>query len=82
GPSELVIIGNLKDWEGWKIAHQINVDTLVLNGRYDEMTDVCVEPWFRVIPRVKWVTFEDSSHMAHWEQPERFLRVCGGFLSG
>ncbi|KAI0117596.1 proline-specific peptidase [Hypoxylon sp. NC0597] len=65
GPSELVIVGNTKDWEGWKIAHQINVDTLVLNGRYDEMTDLCVEPWFKVIPRVKWVTFENSSYMAH-----------------
>ncbi|KAI1773337.1 proline-specific peptidase [Hypoxylon cercidicola] len=82
GPSELVIVGNLNDWEGWKVAHQISVDTLVLNGRYDEMTDECVEPWFKAIPRVKWVTFENSSHMAHWEQPERFLQVCGSFLSG
>ncbi|KAI1144628.1 proline-specific peptidase [Hypoxylon sp. FL0543] len=82
GPSELVISGSIKDWEGWKIAHQINVDTLVLNGRYDEITDICVEPWFRVIPRVKWVTFENASHMAHWEQPERYLQVCGNFLSG
>ncbi|KAI1818204.1 proline-specific peptidase [Poronia punctata] len=81
GPSELVITGSLKDWEGWKIAHKIEVDTLVLNGRYDEMTDICVEPWFKAIPRVKWVTFENSSHMAQWEQPDRFLQVCGGFLS-
>ncbi|KAI3343619.1 proline-specific peptidase [Ustulina deusta] len=81
GPSELVIVGSLKDWEGWKIADRIGVDTLVLNGRYDEMTDICVEPWFKAIPRVKWVTFENSSHMAHWEEPDRFLEVCGGFLS-
>ncbi|OTA60258.1 proline-specific peptidase [Hypoxylon sp. EC38] len=81
GPSELVIVGSTKDWEGWKIAHQINVDTLVLNGRDDEMTDLCVKPWFKVIPRVKWVTFENSSHMAHWEEPDRFLEVCGDFLS-
>ncbi|KAI1454251.1 proline-specific peptidase [Annulohypoxylon moriforme] len=82
GPSELVIVGSLKNWEGWKVAHEIKVDTLVLNGRYDEITDICVEPWFKVIPRVKWVTFENSSHMAHWEQPERFIQVCGGFLKG
>ncbi|KAI1130218.1 proline-specific peptidase [Nemania abortiva] len=82
GPSELVITGSLKDWEGWKMAHKILVDTLVLNGRYDEMTDICVQPWFKAIPRVKWVTFENSSHMAHWEQPERFIQVCGEFLRG
>ncbi|KAI0505166.1 hypothetical protein F5B22DRAFT_651999 [Xylaria bambusicola] len=44
GPSELVIVGSLKDWEGRKIADRIMVDTLALNGRYDEMTDICVEP--------------------------------------
>ncbi|KAI0202838.1 proline-specific peptidase [Astrocystis sublimbata] len=81
GPSELVITGSLKDWEGWKVAHDIQVDTLVLNGKYDEMTDICVEPWVKAIPRVKWIKFENSSHMAHWEEPERFIEACGGFLS-
>ncbi|KAI0020710.1 proline-specific peptidase [Xylariomycetidae sp. FL0641] len=80
GPSELVITGTLKDWEGWKVADEIKVDSLVLNGRYDEMTDICVAPWFKAIPRVKWVTFEKASHMAHWEDTERFLEVCGSFL--
>ncbi|KAI0553685.1 proline-specific peptidase [Xylaria curta] len=79
GPSELVITGSLKDWERWEIAHEILVDTPVVNGRY--MTDVCVRPWFKAIPRVKWVTFEKSSHMAYWKQPERFIQVCEGFLS-
>ncbi|KAI1346533.1 proline-specific peptidase [Xylaria sp. FL0043] len=60
----------------------INVNTLILNGRYDEVTDICVEPWVKAIPQVKWVTFENSSHMAHWEERERFIQVCGGFLSG
>ncbi|KAI1357799.1 proline-specific peptidase [Xylaria arbuscula] len=64
-----------------KISDRIVVDALVLNGRYDEMTNICVKPWFRAIPRVRWVIFEDSSHMAHWEQRDRFIEVCGGFLS-
>ncbi|KAI1760264.1 proline-specific peptidase [Hypoxylon sp. FL1150] len=81
-PFELVITGSTKDWEGWEVAHQIGVDTLVLNGRYDEMTEICVEPWFRVVPRVKWVTFENSSHLTHREEPKRFLEVCGSFLPG
>ncbi|KAI1651134.1 proline-specific peptidase [Daldinia loculata] len=82
GPSEIVIDGNLKDWEGWKDAHNIQVDTLLLNGRYDEVGEPCVEPWFRVIPRIKWVVFEKSSHMAHWEERERFMQVVGTFLTG
>ncbi|KAI0476533.1 proline iminopeptidase [Xylariaceae sp. FL0804] len=80
GPSEFSIVGSFKDWEGWKEAHKINVPTLVLNGRYDEMRDPVVEPWFRTIPQVRWVTLENSSHMTHWEQRDRFMELCGGFL--
>ncbi|GAB1319329.1 hypothetical protein MFIFM68171_09539 [Madurella fahalii] len=81
GPSEFVIIGSIKDWEGWQDAHNINVETLLLNGRYDEVTNLSVEPWFKNIPRVKWVTLENSSHMAHFEERERYMQVCGEFLS-
>ncbi|KAI2626991.1 proline-specific peptidase [Hypomontagnella submonticulosa] len=80
GPSEIVVTGNLKDWEGWKDAHNIEVDTLLLNGRYDEVGEFCVEPWGMVIPRIKWIVFEKSSHMAHWEERERFMQVVGTFL--
>lgn len=73
--------GTLKTWEGWKEAHKIKADVLLLNGRYDEVTDVSMDPWFKHIPRVRWVTFESSSHMAHWEDRERFMDVVGGFLS-
>ena len=77
-----MIIGSIKDWEGWQDAHKIEVETLLINGRYDEVTDLCVEPWFRHIPKIKWVTFENSSHMVHWEERERYIQLCGEFLRG
>ncbi|TGJ79763.1 hypothetical protein E0Z10_g9004 [Xylaria hypoxylon] len=80
GPSEFIIIGSFKDWEGWKEGHNIEVETLLLNGQYDEATDLCVQPWFSSIPKVKWVTIENASHMAHWEQRERYMQLVGGFL--
>ncbi|KAI0862846.1 proline iminopeptidase [Xylaria cubensis] len=82
GPSEFTIVGNFKDWEGWKVAHNIKVPTLLLNGRYDEVQDSCVEPWFRTIPQIRWVTLEDASHMTHFEARERFMDLCGSFLEG
>ncbi|KAI0024483.1 Alpha/Beta hydrolase protein [Xylariomycetidae sp. FL0641] len=82
GPSEFTIVGTFKDWEGWKDAHNIEAETLLLNGRYDEARDLCMAPWFKHIPKVKWVTLEDSSHMTHWEQRDRFNELCGGFLVG
>ncbi|KAK3312558.1 Alpha/Beta hydrolase protein [Apodospora peruviana] len=82
GPSEFVITGSMKEWEGWQDAHNIEVDTLLLNGRYDEVTDLCMSPWFSYIPRVKWITLENSAHLAHWEDRERYIQVCGDFLCG
>ncbi|KAI1433336.1 Alpha/Beta hydrolase protein [Xylaria sp. CBS 124048] len=80
GPSEFVINGSFKDWEGWKDAHKIEVETLLLNGRYDEATDECMKPWFSHIRKVRWVTLENASHMSHFEQRERFMEVVSDFL--
>jgi pimeloyl-ACP methyl ester carboxylesterase len=49
----------LADWEGYSKAHNINVETLLLNGKYDEVTNSCIEPWHKAIPNVKWVTLEN-----------------------
>lgn len=76
-----MIVGSFKDWEGWREAHKIEVQTLLLNGRYDEATDQCIKPWFNHIPKVKWVTLENSSHMAHFEERDRFVQLVGEFLS-
>ncbi|KAI0179826.1 proline-specific peptidase [Hypoxylon sp. FL1284] len=44
GHSEFDTIGTLKPWEGWKDAHKIEAETLLLNGRYDEVMDFVIEP--------------------------------------
>lgn len=62
------------------MAHKINVETLLINGRYDEVQDIAVSPWFREIPKVKWIQLEKSSHMGHWEERERYMQICGAFL--
>ncbi|OTA98511.1 hypothetical protein M426DRAFT_109244 [Hypoxylon sp. CI-4A] len=81
GPSEFIVLGSFKEWEGYHDAHNIEVETLLLNGRYDEAQDLCMEPWFRTIPQVKWMTLENSSHMGHWEERERFSHILGSFLA-
>ncbi|KAK4170040.1 L-amino acid amidase [Cladorrhinum sp. PSN259] len=81
GPSEFIITGSLKEWEGWQDAQKIEVETLVISGRYDEVTEISMEPWSKHIPKVKWVIMENSSHLAHFEERERFMRVVGEFLT-
>ncbi|KAF2120819.1 Alpha/Beta hydrolase protein [Lophiotrema nucula] len=79
-PSEFQVVGSLRDWEVWSNAHKIQVETLVLNGRYDEVQDMAVLPWFKNIPKVEWVTLENASHMGHWEERKRYMGVVGSFL--
>jgi L-proline amide hydrolase len=51
-----------------------------MNGRYDEARDPVVAPFFREIPRVRWVTFAESSHVLHFEERERCMEILGSFL--
>lgn len=82
GPSEFAIIGTLKNWTGLGSIPQITAATLLINGRYDEVPDPAMQPFFDGLQKVKWITFENSSHTAHLEETDRFLEVVGSFLSG
>ncbi|KAF9820957.1 hypothetical protein IEO21_00934 [Rhodonia placenta] len=81
GPSEFTITGNLKDWSVIDDLHKINVPVLVTNGAHDEAQDPVVAPLFQHVPRVRWYTFANSAHMAHWEEREKYMQVVGDFLT-
>ncbi|KAI0750876.1 prolyl aminopeptidase-2 [Daedaleopsis nitida] len=81
GPSEFYITGPLKDWSMIEDAGKIAVPTLLLNGAYDEAGDLSVMPFFKAVPKVKWFTFAESSHMPHWEEREKYMRLVANFLT-
>ena len=76
-----MITGTLKNWTVVDRLHVITRPTLVINGVDDEAQDECVEPFFKEIPKVKWVQFAKSSHMPFFEEQERYLKIIGDFLS-
>lgn len=80
GPSEFHVIGSLKHWDIVDRLGEIQVPTLVLSGRYDEATPLIAETVQRGIPGAEWVLFENSSHMPHVEETERYLQVVTNFL--
>jgi L-proline amide hydrolase len=80
GPSEFHVIGTLKEWDIVNRLGEIHVPTLVIGGRYDEATLAITETVHRGIPGSEWVIFENSSHMPHVEETERYLQVVGRFL--
>lgn len=81
GPSEFRITGTLKDWNVVPRLGEIRVPTLLLSGRYDEATPAIVETIHRGIPGSEWVIFENSSHMPHLEEPERYMQAVNEFLN-
>ena len=81
GPSEFHVVGVIKDWDIVDRLSEICVPTLVTSGRYDEATPAIAETVHRGISGSEWTLFEHSAHLAHAEEPERYMQVLEQFLS-
>jgi proline-specific peptidase len=81
GPNEFIMIGNLKGWDRIDRLGEITVPTLITVGRYDEITPTCAETMYHRIPNAQIQVFEQSAHLAHLEETERYLQVLADFLS-
>lgn len=81
GPSEFHVIGVIKDWDRTDRLGEIHVPTLIISGRYDESTPTINEVLQRGIPGSEWVVLENSSHLAHVEEPELYMETVRNFLS-
>jgi proline iminopeptidase len=80
GPNEFLCTGTLRDWDRTDRLGEIRVPTLITNGRYDEVVPECGETLHHGIPNSRLVIFEESSHSAHLEEPERYFAVLNDFL--
>jgi L-proline amide hydrolase len=81
GPSEFHVVGSIKDWQSKDRLGSIDVPTLLVSGRHDEATPALQEVLHEGIGGSEWVVFEDSSHMPHLEERERYTRVVGEWLA-
>ena len=81
GSSEFYVIGTLKEWDIVSRLNEIRMPALVIGGRYDEATPAITETVHHGIRGSEWVIFENSAHLPHVEETERYLQVLGQFLS-
>ena len=81
GPSEFHVTGSLKAWDITQRLNEIHLPSLLLSGRFDEATPAIVQTIQRGIPNSEWVIFEQSSHMPHLEERERYMQVLNEFLT-
>jgi len=71
----------LQNWTIIDRLHLVRVPTFVINGRKDISQDFVVEPFFQKIPKVKWVTFENSSHSPFIEETDKYMKLTSDFLA-
>jgi len=81
GPSEFHVIGSIRDWHVRDRLGEIDVPTLLVSGRHDEATPALQETLLAGIRGAEWVCFEESSHLPHVEERERYLQVVGDWLA-
>jgi len=80
GRQEWAPTGLLQDWDIRPRLGDIDLPTLITSGRYDMCTPELAEEAQRLIPGSERVLFEESSHTAFVEEPERFRAVLADFL--
>jgi pimeloyl-ACP methyl ester carboxylesterase len=81
GPQEWEPTGRLRDWDVRTRLAEIELPTLITSGRYDCCTLALAEEAHRLIRGSEWVLFEESSHTAFVEEPERYRSVVVDFLA-
>jgi proline iminopeptidase len=80
GPNEFTLIGNLMYWDVTEKLGDITVPTLLTCGRYDEVTPTVQESMHRKIKSSTLLIFEQSSHVAFWEERDQYMKAMRDFL--
>lgn len=81
GPSEAFATGNLKNWSAIDRLGNIRQDTLLISGKFDEATPKQMQIIVDNIPNISWKLFENSSHCANLEEPEKYISIVSDFLA-
>ena len=80
GPNEFTIIGNTRYWDVTSKLRNIRVPTLVLGGRYDEVSPIVAKEIHKHVTGSELTIFPRSSHMPFWEERPSFMKRVIRFL--
>jgi L-proline amide hydrolase len=80
GPVEFAPIGSLSTWDVEDHLKKINVPTLLINGKFDEVTPKTQRRLVKKIKGAEWVCLPYSSHLAWVEEPAAWISAVSDFL--
>ena len=72
--------GNLAGYDRTERLHEIKIPTLFSCGRVDEATPETTGNYHTLVPRSEIMIYENSAHMPHWDEPERYIEVVSDFM--
>jgi proline iminopeptidase len=81
GPNEFTIIGTMKDIDFTDELPRINVPTLLIHGKYDEVTPEVGRRIHAKVPGSRLHIFPKSSHTSFWEERSSYLRRVQQFMT-
>jgi len=83
GKSEFLVTGNLEEWERWDRLHEIEVKTLTVGAKYDEMDPKDMEKMATLMPNATYAYCPNGSHLCMWDDQAvyfknliQFLKTC------
>jgi len=82
GPNEFTCTGTLRDWDITSELGTIRVPTLITVGRFDEITPLVSREMQSRIKDSRLVVFQHSSHLAMWEEREKYIGILSNFMEG
>jgi len=80
GKSELLITGNLKNWERWDRLPAIKTRALTIGSAYDEMDPEDMKKMAALMPNAKYAFCPKGSHMCMWDDQQAYFGHLMDFL--
>jgi len=80
GPTEGYVTGNLRNYDQTSHLDEISIPTLFTCGRFDEASPETTAWYQSFVPNAEMVVFEQSAHMAHLEESQKYIEVIQDFL--
>ncbi len=80
GPTEFMIVGGMRYWDVSDKLDNIKVPTLVTCGKFDEVSPKEARNIHAGIRGSRFVVFQKSSHLAMWEERDKYIQVLRKFL--
>jgi proline iminopeptidase len=81
GPSELGASGKLARWDRSADLHRISVPTMMIGARHDTMDPLYMQRMASSVQRGRYVDCPAGSHMAMFDDQERYFQGVIDFLN-